>query len=50
MMLDARRSPLKLPVTLVTVLALVAASVASINVFGGFLVANRMIRMFRKDA
>jgi len=35
---------------LVTVLALVAASVASINVFGGFLVANRMIRMFRKDA
>jgi NAD(P) transhydrogenase subunit alpha len=35
---------------LVTVLAVVAASVASINVFGGFLVANRMIRMFRKDA
>lgn len=34
---------------LVTVLAVVAASVASINVFGGFLVANRMIRMFRKD-
>ncbi|WP_421732533.1 Re/Si-specific NAD(P)(+) transhydrogenase subunit alpha [Cellulomonas sp.] len=35
---------------LVTVLAVVAAAVASINVFGGFLVANRMIRMFRKDA
>ena len=35
---------------LVTVLAVIAASVASINVFGGFLVANRMIRMFRKDA
>ena len=35
---------------LVTTLAVVAASVASINVFGGFLVANRMIRMFRKDA
>ncbi len=33
----------------VTVLAVVAASVASINVFGGFLVANRMIRMFRRD-
>ncbi|AEG44762.1 Re/Si-specific NAD(P)(+) transhydrogenase subunit alpha [Isoptericola variabilis] len=33
----------------VTALAVVAASVASINVFGGFLVANRMIRMFRKD-
>ncbi|GEK21301.1 Re/Si-specific NAD(P)(+) transhydrogenase subunit alpha [Cellulomonas xylanilytica] len=35
---------------LVTALAVIAASVASINVFGGFLVANRMIRMFRKDA
>ncbi|WP_019136263.1 Re/Si-specific NAD(P)(+) transhydrogenase subunit alpha [Cellulomonas massiliensis] len=34
----------------VTVLACVAALVASINIFGGFLVANRMIRMFRKDA
>ena len=32
----------------VTVLAVIAASVASINIFGGFLVANRMIRMFRK--
>ncbi|GCE76804.1 Re/Si-specific NAD(P)(+) transhydrogenase subunit alpha [Cellulomonas biazotea] len=35
---------------LVTTLACVAAAVASINIFGGFLVANRMIRMFRKDA
>lgn len=35
---------------LVTALACVAAAVASINIFGGFLVANRMIRMFRKDA
>ncbi|GIG19663.1 NAD(P) transhydrogenase subunit alpha [Cellulomonas chitinilytica] len=35
---------------LVTVLACIAAAVASINIFGGFLVANRMIRMFRKDA
>lgn len=34
----------------VTTLALLAATVASINIFGGFLVANRMIRMFRKDA
>ncbi|WP_277211634.1 Re/Si-specific NAD(P)(+) transhydrogenase subunit alpha [Isoptericola croceus] len=32
----------------VTTLAVAAATVASINVFGGFLVANRMIRMFRK--
>lgn len=34
----------------VTTLAVVAATVASINIFGGFLVANRMIRMFHKDA
>lgn len=34
----------------VTVLACVAAAVASINIFGGFLVANRMIRMFRRGA
>ena len=33
----------------VTTLALLAATVASINIFGGFLVANRMIRMFRRD-
>lgn len=35
---------------LVTTLACVAAAVASINIFGGFLVANRMIRMFRRGA
>jgi NAD(P) transhydrogenase subunit alpha len=35
---------------LVTALAFVAAAVASINIFGGFLVAYRMIGMFRKDA
>ncbi|CAM5790367.1 Re/Si-specific NAD(P)(+) transhydrogenase subunit alpha [Cellulomonas persica] len=34
----------------VTVLACVAAAVASINIFGGFLVANRMLRMFRRGA
>jgi len=34
----------------VTTLAVLAATVASINIFGGFLVAHRMIRMFRKDA
>ncbi|GAA1983634.1 Re/Si-specific NAD(P)(+) transhydrogenase subunit alpha [Isoptericola halotolerans] len=34
----------------VTSLAVAAATLASINVFGGFLVANRMIRMFRKGA
>jgi len=34
----------------VTVLACVAATVASINIFGGFLVANRMLRMFRRGA
>ena len=33
----------------VTVLAFVGAAVASINIFGGFLVAHRMIAMFRKD-
>jgi NAD(P) transhydrogenase subunit alpha len=27
----------------------VAAAIASINIFGGFLVANRMIRMFRRE-
>jgi NAD(P) transhydrogenase subunit alpha len=35
--------------TVVTVLAVVAAAVASINIFGGFLVAFRMIGMFRKE-
>jgi NAD(P) transhydrogenase subunit alpha len=34
----------------VVILAFVAATVASINIFGGFLVAGRMISMFRKDA
>jgi H+-translocating NAD(P) transhydrogenase subunit alpha len=34
----------------VTVLACIAAAVASVNIFGGFLVANRMIRMFRRGA
>ncbi len=33
----------------VTVLALVAVLVASINIFGGFLVTLRMLEMFRKD-
>lgn len=33
----------------VTTLAFVAATVASINIFGGFLVAHRMIGMFRKE-
>jgi NAD(P) transhydrogenase subunit alpha len=35
---------------LVVVLAFIAATVASINIFGGFAVAGRMISMFRKDA
>ncbi len=35
---------------LVVVLAFVAATVASINIFGGFGVSGRMISMFRKDA
>ena len=34
----------------VVILAFVAATVASINIFGGFGVAGRMIAMFRKDA
>jgi NAD(P) transhydrogenase subunit alpha len=33
----------------VVVLAFIAATVASINIFGGFAVAGRMISMFRKD-
>ena len=33
----------------VTVLALIAVLVASINIFGGFLVTLRMLEMFRKD-
>jgi len=34
----------------VTILAFVAASVASVNVFGGFLVTYRMLGMFQKGA
>jgi NAD(P) transhydrogenase subunit alpha len=33
----------------VTVLAVLAVLVASINIFGGFLVTSRMLQMFRKD-
>ena len=33
----------------VSTLAFVAATVAAINIFGGFLVAFRMIHMFRKE-
>ncbi|MDN4472952.1 Re/Si-specific NAD(P)(+) transhydrogenase subunit alpha [Demequina zhanjiangensis] len=36
--------------TLVSTLAFIAAAVASINIFGGFLVTYRMLGMFRKDA
>ena len=36
--------------TAVTVLAFVAGTLASINIFGGFLVTRRMLAMFRKDA
>lgn len=36
--------------TWITVIATVAAAVASINIFGGFMVAGRMLAMFRKDA
>ena len=32
----------------VTIIAWIAVLVASINVFGGFLVTNRMLAMFRK--
>lgn len=35
---------------LVVALAFVAATVASINIFGGFGVSGRMISMFRKEA
>ncbi len=35
--------------TTVTVLAAIALFVASINIFGGFWVTQRMLRMFRKD-
>ena len=35
--------------TLVTVLAFIAVLIASINIFGGFTVTQRMLKMFRKD-
>lgn len=35
--------------TAITVLAVAAVLVASINIFGGFLVTSRMLGMFRKD-
>jgi len=35
---------------LVTTLAVVAAALASVNVFGGFLVTRRMLGMFRREA
>jgi NAD(P) transhydrogenase subunit alpha len=35
--------------SVVTALAVVAVLVASINIFGGFLVTSRMLQMFRKD-
>ena len=34
----------------VTILSFIAASIASINIFGGFLVTYRMLSMFRKEA
>jgi NAD(P) transhydrogenase subunit alpha len=34
--------------TVITVLAFIAVLIASINVFGGFLVTYRMLNMFRK--
>ncbi len=34
----------------VTIMSFVAASIASINIFGGFLVTYRMLGMFRKEA
>jgi NAD(P) transhydrogenase subunit alpha len=35
--------------TLVTVLSFIAVLIASINIFGGFTVTQRMLKMFRKD-
>lgn len=37
------------PSPVVTALAVVAAALASVNVFGGFLVTRRMLGMFRRD-
>jgi len=36
------------PVTLTTVLGTLGVMLASINIFGGFLVTQRMLEMFRK--
>jgi NAD(P) transhydrogenase subunit alpha len=35
--------------TLVTVLAGISIAMAAVNVVGGFLMTDRMLRMFRKD-
>lgn len=35
--------------SLVTLLGLIAVAMATVNVVGGFLVTDRMLRMFRKD-
>ena len=35
--------------SIVTILAIIAILIANINVFGGFLVTQRMLRMFRKN-
>ena len=34
----------------VLVMSFIAATIASINIFGGFLVSYRMLSMFRKEA
>ncbi len=34
----------------VTIMSFVAASIASINIFGGFLVSYRMLGMFKREA
>jgi len=36
------------PITLTSVLGAIAVMLASINIFGGFLVTQRMLEMFRK--
>ncbi len=36
------------PVTLTSVLGALAVGLASINIFGGFLVTQRMLEMFKK--
>ena len=34
----------------ITIIAMIAAAVASINIFGGFHVASRMLAMFQKES